>query len=94
MGPKGLAAAKEKLEVAKKENDAPIPTKVLTAFPVPSVSSISWIPVQSYQDRKDLDPCDGIQRSDNAQLKSYIDSDGSKLPFFVQFDHVEVCDFL
>lgn len=91
LGEKGLAAVKERLEKAKAENDQPIPTEVLTKFPVPSVSSISWIPVQSYQDRKDLDPCEGIQRTDSSQLKSHIDSDGSKLPFFVQFDHVEVC---
>lgn len=91
LGPQGLTAAAELLDKAKEANDAPIPPSFLTSFPVPSVSSISWIPVQSYQDRKDLESCHGLNRQDNSQLKAHIDADGSKLPFFVQFDHVEVC---
>ena len=91
LGPEGIAAKKELLEKSMEANDAPIPKQVLTDFPVPPVSSISWIPVQSYQDRSDLDSSDALNRRGHSQLKAHIDADGSKLPFFVQYDHVEVC---
>lgn len=90
LGPEGLARMTKLLEDSKAENDTPIPSKILTDFPVPSVSSISWIPVQSYQDQNDPESI-GIRRSDSRQLQQHINTDGSKLPFFVQFDHVEVC---
>ncbi|KAL5495204.1 hypothetical protein ACEPAI_667 [Sanghuangporus weigelae] len=86
LGPEGLAKVKDVLEKAKTENDAPIPEKVLTAFPVPDVSSISWIPVQSAQGGKTLQK---PGRVDNSKLVDYISADGQKLPFFVQFDHVQ-----
>lgn len=92
LGPKGLAAAEQLLEEAKKEHDKEIPKDVLASFPVPDVKSISWIPVQSLQEpgkgegRRRL-----VEQSDNAELAKHIQGDGQELPFFVQYDHVQVC---
>ncbi|PFH54559.1 hypothetical protein AMATHDRAFT_123 [Amanita thiersii Skay4041] len=89
LGPEGLARAEETLDKAKKENGKPIPPDVLTQFPVPSVKSISWIPVQSVQEQ-------GIGRTSrfscpvSTPLLKHITSDGDLLPFFVQYDHAEV----
>lgn len=91
LGEEGLKKAEAELEAAKKEHDKEIPTDVLTSFPVPSVKSISWIPVQSLQEvgsspgrRK------AVEQSNNAELARHVQADGSPLPFFVQYDHVEV----
>ena len=89
LGPEGLAKAKEVLENAKKDNDAPIPERVLTSFPVPDVSSISWIGVQSVQEGSKVQPIPE-RKSDNTDLTKHIEADGNELPFFVQFDHVQV----
>lgn len=89
LGIEGLKRAETELEMAKAEHDRPIPTEILTSFPVPDVKSISWIPVQSVQE-----PGHGRKihsfSSVNDPLFKHIQSDGQKLPFFVQYDHVEV----
>lgn len=88
LGPTGLAKATKELEDAKAEHDKPIPTDVLTAFPVPDVKSISWIPVQSVQERgKGRTPAKKVADS---ELSKHIEADGSLLPFFVEYDHVKV----
>jgi hypothetical protein len=90
LGPEGLRKAEVELEVAKAEYGKAVPTDILTSFPVPDVKSISWLSVQSVQEP-------GIGRnpvhwaSASSPLSKYIDSDGELLPFFVQYDHVEVC---
>ena len=77
-GPKGWPKSTKELEEAKAEHDKPIPTEILTAFPVPDVNSISWIQVQSVQERgKGRAPPKQI---DDSQLKKHIESDGSPLP--------------
>ncbi|KAF8832423.1 hypothetical protein HHX47_DHR1001921 [Lentinula edodes] len=91
LGPEGIKAAAKELEEAKAEHDKPIPTEVLTQFQIPSVKSISWIPVQSVQQK-------GRGRSalptpSSSDLAKIIASDGDELPFFVQYDHVEVDTF-
>ncbi|KIP12417.1 hypothetical protein PHLGIDRAFT_61992 [Phlebiopsis gigantea 11061_1 CR5-6] len=88
LGPEGLKKVEVELEAAKKEHDKEIPVEILKSFPVPSVKSISWIPVQSLQEvgssrRKTL------EQSGNADLVQHIEADGSELSFFVQYDHVE-----
>lgn len=88
LGPDGLAKARAVLEQAKAENDAPIPEELLTGFPVPDVSSISWIPVQSAQEGNKVMQHPG--QTENSRLVEHLNSDGDKLPFFVQFDHVQV----
>lgn len=87
LGPEGLAKAEKLLEDAKAEHDKPIPTDVISAFPVPDVNTITWINVQSVQEP-------GKGRSPSAQkndtpLSKHIGQDGETLPFFVQYDHVQ-----
>ncbi|KAF8898648.1 Metalloenzyme, LuxS/M16 peptidase-like protein [Infundibulicybe gibba] len=82
LGPAGLKQAEKDLEDAKAEHDRPIPTEILTSFPVPDVKSISWIPVQSAQGGKQAQPTE-------SQLSKHVRADGSPLPFFVQYDHVQ-----
>ena len=90
LGPEGLEKAEVELEMAKAEHGKAVPSEILTSFPVPDVKSISWISVQSVQEP-------GIGRklvrgaSASSPLSKHIDSDGDALPFFVGYDHVEVC---
>lgn len=92
LGPEGLKKMEQELDAAKKEHDKEIPTEILKSFPVPSVKSIAWIPVQSLQE---VGTSSGrhrtVEQKDNADLTRHIQSDGPPLPFFVQYDHVEVC---
>ncbi|KAI0815109.1 Metalloenzyme, LuxS/M16 peptidase-like protein [Irpex lacteus] len=90
LGKEGLEKAEKILEDAKKEHDTPIPTEVLTNFPVPDVKSIAWIPVKSLQEvgvgagrHKE------VEQRNNEDLAKHVQADGSALPFFVQYDHVE-----
>ncbi|KAH9982380.1 Metalloenzyme, LuxS/M16 peptidase-like protein [Lactifluus volemus] len=87
LGPEGLAQKAKELEGAKAEHDRPIPTDILKSFPVPSVKTISWIPVQSIQQA-------GIGRQSRTpsvenDVSRHVNTDGSPLPFFVQYDHVK-----
>jgi hypothetical protein len=89
LGPLGLENAETELQKAKKEHDRPIPTDILTAFSLPDVRSIAWIPVQSLQEP-------GLGRphrfeSTQSELSRYIALDDTALSFFVQYDHVQVC---
>lgn len=86
LGPEGVERVKKVLEDAKREHETPIPSEVLTGFPVPDVKSISWIPVQSA--RNDPKAAGGVTQS--GELAKYIEKDGAELPFFVQFDNVKV----
>ncbi|KAG6877636.1 hypothetical protein C0993_005345 [Termitomyces sp. T159_Od127] len=88
LGPEGLKRAADELEKAKAEHDRPIPTDMLTSFPVPDVKSISWLPVKSLQE---IGTGRVTQRStsSSAELEKHITGDGSPLPFFVQYDHVQ-----
>lgn len=90
LGPVGLEEAARKLEEAKVEHSKPIPTDVLSSFPVPDVKSIFWIPVQSVQEPGKGRTVNSRYESTNGTLQRYIESDGRPLPFFVQYDHVEV----
>ncbi|KAI0094759.1 Metalloenzyme, LuxS/M16 peptidase-like protein [Irpex rosettiformis] len=90
LGNEGLEKAREKLEVAKAEHDIPIPTDILTNFPVPDVKSISWIPVSSLQEvGAGAGRHKTIHQHNNEDLTKHVQADGSVLPFFVQYDHVE-----
>ncbi|KAF8168013.1 Metalloenzyme, LuxS/M16 peptidase-like protein [Crassisporium funariophilum] len=88
LGSEGLKKAEAQLEAAKAEHGKPIPTDILTSFPVPDVKSISWLPVQSVQE-----PGKGRKHeyspSTDTPLFKHIESDGQVLPFFVEYDHVE-----
>lgn len=56
---------------------------------IPNVKSISWIPVNSYQEpgtgRKS-----NLSHVSESALTKHIQQDGTPLPFFIQYDHVEV----
>lgn len=89
LGPEGVRRAQEELDEAKAEHDKPIPTEILKSFAVPSVKSIAWISVQSVQEKGK--GRDGLIIDTSAEeLSKHIQKDGSQLPFFVQYDHVEV----
>jgi hypothetical protein len=89
LGLEGLQRAEAELQEAKAEHDRPIPPDILTSFPLPDVKSIAWIPVQSLQEP-------GVGRARRfelapSELSRHVASDRSALPFFVQYDHVQVC---
>ncbi|EGN98675.1 hypothetical protein SERLA73DRAFT_73284 [Serpula lacrymans var. lacrymans S7.3] len=88
LGPDGLAKAEEELNAAKAEHEKPIPTDILTSFPVPDVKSISWIPVQSHQEKGKGRHGSSLQTS-QSKLAKCIEADGGPLSFFVQYDHVK-----
>jgi len=90
LGPEGLKKVEQKLETAKEIQSKPIPTDILTSFPVPDVKSIFRIPVQSVQE-PGMGRKANLCVSTNRELQKHIESDGRPLPFFVEYDHVEVC---
>ncbi|QRV76246.1 Zinc metalloprotease [Ceratobasidium sp. AG-Ba] len=88
LGDEGLAKLEKVLNEAKAEHDRPIPEGMLTSFPVPDVSSISWIPVQSARN----DPFSKSEVTSDSTgvppLRKHLDADPVTLPYFVQYDHV------
>lgn len=90
LGPEGIIEKAKLLERAKAEHDRPIPTKLLTDFPVPDVKSISWIPVHSVQERGSGRAPVALGTTPAEELRKHIEADGPELPFFVQFDDVKV----
>jgi hypothetical protein len=93
LGPEGLAKLEKELNDAKAQHDRPIPEEILTSFPVPDVSSISWIPVQSA--RNDPFAKEGSTNGNGIAaptLQEHLDADPTPLPYFVQYDQVRVRD--
>jgi len=88
LGLEGLKAAETDLQKAKLEHERPIPTDILTSFIVPDVKTISWIPVQSHLENG-LGRGPSPSTSDDS-LSKHVLEDGSPLPFFVQYNHVQV----
>lgn len=93
LGPDGLARLVKELEDAKKEHEQPIPKEMLTSFPVPPISSISWIPVESAWN----DPAKALSgpaakkfAGEPSEVQKHVNKDAVELPFFVEFDHVKV----
>lgn len=89
LGQDGLAQVAKELEVAQAHNDRPIPSAYLTAFPLPDVAGISWIPVQTARNWGHSTQ-EGGPTSGNNELARHIAQDPSELPLFVQYDHVKV----
>ena len=83
LGPAGLAALAEKLKKATAKNDAPVPASVLQKWPVPGVDSIHFI--ESTTARSGL--AKQLGTPSNA-IQTVIEKSGSKLPLFIQFEHV------
>ena len=90
LGPEGLSKLRRIVGDAKAENDTPIPED-LFGESVADLNTISWVPVQTVQEGRKLLPTTNRVVED-IQLKEYIASDGSELPFFVQFDNIQVSD--
>nr|GAT54909.1 predicted protein [Mycena chlorophos] len=88
LGEQGLKKAQKELEDAKAEHDRPIPSEVLLNFPVPSVKSIAFIPVKSFQE-PGTSRAPSINPLASKTLSHHVTDDGEALPFFVQYDHVE-----
>ncbi|KAF8307697.1 hypothetical protein DL93DRAFT_2064630 [Clavulina sp. PMI_390] len=90
LGPAGLERVAKLLEDSKKEHEIPIPSEILTSFPVPDVKSISWIPVQSYlNEPSSTSPSLTGDRS----LEEHVKRDGKDLPLFVHYLDVK-SDFI
>ncbi|KAL0951071.1 hypothetical protein HGRIS_007809 [Hohenbuehelia grisea] len=88
LGPEGLKKAEKELQEAKDEHDKPIPAEILKAFPVPDVKSIAWISVQSVQEKgkgRENTPLATVP----SDLSKHVHADGSALPIFIQYDHVQ-----
>lgn len=93
LGPDGLARLQKELDDAKAENDAPIPEKILTDFPVPEVNSISWIAVQSAKNIVGTVEVEKAQDGvlvNSTELARHVKADETKLPLTVYYDHVVV----
>ncbi|GAA94382.1 uncharacterized protein L969DRAFT_105184 [Mixia osmundae IAM 14324] len=84
-GEKGLAELAEKLEAAQKENDKEIPKEILSDYKIPDVKSIRWIDVQTARASGLSPPLGSAARN----VQDYIERDNVKLPYFVQYDHVD-----
>ncbi|KAG9126853.1 hypothetical protein FRC07_001710 [Ceratobasidium sp. 392] len=90
LGPEGLAKLEKELNEAKAEHDQPIPEDMLTSFPVPDVSGISQIPVQSARNDPFAKSNTTSGSSANvSDLQKHLDADPASLPYFVQYDHVQ-----
>lgn len=91
FGEEGLKRLGKELDEARRANDAPIPEKVISDFPIPSPLTINWIPLGV--GRALPSPQAGIPSlgPDLNQLDKdvqvHVDQDPTQLPFFVQFDH-------
>ncbi|KAL2760462.1 hypothetical protein ACRALDRAFT_1090987 [Sodiomyces alcalophilus JCM 7366] len=86
LGDEGLAELAEKLELAKKKNDEPIPPEVVDRWPVPGTDSIHFIEsetARSGQARKLGTLANKAQRVIDAAA-----AEGGQSPLFVQFESV------
>ncbi|KAK3900955.1 Presequence protease 1, chloroplastic/mitochondrial [Staphylotrichum tortipilum] len=83
LGKEGLEQLREKLDLAKKNNDKPIPPEVLDQWPVPGTGSIHFIESATARSGKARD----LGVLDNPAQK-VIDAAPQGLPLFVQFEDV------
>ncbi|KAK1835942.1 Metalloenzyme, LuxS/M16 peptidase-like protein [Podospora conica] len=83
LGEEGLARLKQKLDVAKENNDKPIPSDLLDQWPVPETSSIHFI--ESATARSGKARSLGTPSNDAQKV---IDEAPQGLPLFVQFEQV------
>ncbi len=92
LGSAGLEVLKKVLEDAKAEHDRPIPPQVLTTFPVPNVNSISWIPVDSARNESgEITTRSKLPSTISTSVEEHLNKDNASIPYFIQFDHVNVC---
>ncbi|KAL8991068.1 MAG: hypothetical protein Q9177_000429 [Variospora cf. flavescens] len=84
LGPKGLKEMEKRLADAKAENDREIPKGLLEHFPVPSTKSIHFIETITARSGA----AKQLGRLDN-NIQRLVDSDNTKLPLFIHFEHVQ-----
>ncbi len=83
LGKEGLEKLQEQLDLAKKNNDKPIPPEVLDQWPVPGTGSIHFIESDTARSGKARD----LGVLDNPAQK-VIDAAAQGPPLFVQFEDV------
>ncbi|KAK3328009.1 Metalloenzyme, LuxS/M16 peptidase-like protein [Cercophora scortea] len=83
LGPEGLAQRKEKLEIAKKNNEKPIPPNLLDKWPVPKTDSIHFLESQTARSGK----ARSLGTTENTAQK-VINAAPQGLPLFIQFEDV------
>ncbi len=83
LGKEGLERLSEKLDIAKKNNDKPIPPEFLDQWPVPGTASIHFIESATARSGK----ARSLGILDNPAQK-VIDAAPHGLPLFVQFEDV------
>jgi Zn-dependent M16 (insulinase) family peptidase len=88
LGESGLAALEDKLNHAQTENDKPMPDDMIASFPVPSVSSINFITLETARGGV-LE----LPKLDN-ETQRFVDCDEAQLPFFIQFDNTRPSEFV
>lgn len=84
LGPKGIKEMEKRLADAKAENDREIPKGLLEHFPVPSTKSIHFIETITARSGA----AKQLGRLDN-NIQRLVDSDNTKLPLFIHFEHVQ-----
>ncbi|CAO3682474.1 unnamed protein product [Umbelopsis vinacea] len=81
LGDAKLTELEQKLEECKRQNEVPVPPDVINDVPIPSVSTINFIEVQTARE-----PDNGLFKN---SVQNYINKDAEvKLPFAIQFDHI------
>ncbi|GAB5591544.1 hypothetical protein Unana1_06444 [Umbelopsis nana] len=81
LGESKLAELEKKLEECKQQNEVPVPPEVVNDVPIPSVSTINFIEVQTARV-----PDNGLFKN---SVQDHVNKDTDvKLPFPIQFDHI------
>ncbi|GES88292.1 metalloenzyme, LuxS/M16 peptidase-like protein [Rhizophagus clarus] len=81
LGTEKLKELENRLEEAKKLNDAPIPSRIIENFPVPSVDSIPFIKVITGRNKSE-----GKYKN---LVQEHLDHDSKiDIPYFIQYDHI------
>ncbi|PKI83996.1 hypothetical protein MVES_002292 [Malassezia vespertilionis] len=84
-------ALEKALDSARRENDAPIPPRMLQDFAIPDSSTIAWIPVATARVGPSIPGVPARLPNATAEdeaVQAHVDKDAPPPPFFIQFDQV------
>lgn len=92
-GEQGAQACEQKLQLARQENDAPIPPNMLQSFRIPSSDTIAWIKLATAESGcraagECHEPLCDVATADDKTLQAHVDADAPAPPFSIQFDHI------
>lgn len=91
-GERGAETCEERLQLARQENDAPIPPDMLTTFRIPSSDTIAWIKLSTAAcgptAPNEQESLYAQPTPDDLRLQAHIDADAPAPPFSLQFDHM------